>query len=335
MGHLKIGKLDSEILQRIVLDKIRLKREEVITKAGVGEDCAVIDFGKYECSISTDPITADVSNIGRLAINISCNDVASNGIEPLGITLAVMLPVNTRESEVEKIMEQAAETAKEVGVEIIGGHTEVTPAVNQPVIVSTAFGKGLKGTAANIRNMKPGNKIIMTKMAGMEGIGIIAANKDHELKDILTSEELIDAKKMINNISVVKEGIIAGRIGTCGMHDVTEGGILGGIWEMCHLSNLGAKVDLEKIPVDYVTKKITSYYGINPLRLISSGCMIIIAEEEKTMEIIESLQQDDISIKASIIGEIKERSFGIKQVDGNSNVEDIIPPYSDELYKVI
>ena len=88
MSELKIGKLDNDVLKRIVIDKIRLKRPEVRTRAGVGEDCAVIDFGEYECVISTDPITADVQDIGRLAIHISCNDIASNGIEPLGITLA-------------------------------------------------------------------------------------------------------------------------------------------------------------------------------------------------------------------------------------------------------
>lgn len=80
---LKVGKLDSELLKRIVIDKITYKRPEVLTKAGVGEDCAVIDFGDYECVMSTDPITATVNEIGRLSVHISCNDIASNGIEPL------------------------------------------------------------------------------------------------------------------------------------------------------------------------------------------------------------------------------------------------------------
>lgn len=138
---LKVGKLDSDVLQKIVIDKIKYKRPEVKTRAGIGEDCAVVDFGQYECVVSTDPITAAVSDIGRLAIHISCNDIASNGIEPLGITLAVMLPEGTTEKDVETIMAQAGAAAEAAGVEIIGGHTEVTKAVNQPVIVSTAFGR--------------------------------------------------------------------------------------------------------------------------------------------------------------------------------------------------
>ena len=98
MQVLKVGKLDSDLLKNAVIDRISLKRPEVLVRAGVGEDCAVIDFGEYECVLSTDPITAAVSEIGRLAIHISCNDIASNGVEPVGILLAVMLPEGSTEA---------------------------------------------------------------------------------------------------------------------------------------------------------------------------------------------------------------------------------------------
>jgi len=335
MAELKIGKLDSDILQRIVIDKIRYRRSEVKTRAGIGEDCAVIDYGEYECVVSTDPITADVKNIGRLAIHISCNDVASNGIEPLGITLAVMLPVGTTESDVQTIMTQAGTAAEEAGVEIIGGHTEVTPAVNQPVIVSTAFGRGIAGESASARNMRPGDMILMTKSAGLEGTGIIATEKAEELTGVLTPQELRRAQGMIRNVSVVKDGVTAGRIGTSGMHDVTEGGILGAVWEMCHISGLGAEVELEAIHVDPVTEKIAAHYGIDPLRLISSGCMLIVAPPSKAYKIVTEYHKIDVNIKSAIIGKICGAEHGITQIDPQGQESEIAPPYADELYKVI
>ena len=335
MAELKIGKLDSDVLQRIVIDKIRYRRPEVKTRAGIGEDCAVIDYGEYECVVSTDPITADVKNIGRLAIHISCNDVASNGIEPLGITLAVMLPVGTTESDVQTIMTQAGTAAEEAGVEIIGGHTEVTPAVNQPVIVSTAFGRGIAGESASARNMRPGDMILMTKSAGLEGTGIIATEKAEELTGVLTPQELRRAQGMIRDVSVVKDGITAGRIGTSGMHDVTEGGILGAVWEMCHISGLGAEVELEAIHVDPVTEKIAAHYGIDPLRLISSGCMLIVAPPSKAYKIVTEYHKIDVNIKSAIIGKICGAEHGITQIDPQGQESEIAPPYADELYKVI
>lgn len=320
---LKIGKLDSDVLQKIVIDKIKYKRAEVKTRAGIGEDCAVIDFGQYECVISTDPITAAVNQIGRLAIHISCNDIASNGIEPMGITLAVMLPEGTTMEEVETIMAQAGEAAEAIGVEIIGGHTEITNAVNQPVIVSTAFGRGLANASQSAYDMKPGDYVLMTKTAGLEGAAIIASDFPDQLQQILTEEELNHARSLFNQVSVVKEGVIAGSIGTAGMHDVTEGGILGAVWEMCHIAKLDAEIWIDKIPVDPVTQKIAKHFDINPLRLISSGCMLIMAPKEKKQKIIEALTAAEVEV--TCIGKVCQQGEGCE----------ISPPEADELYKVV
>lgn len=331
---LKVGKLDSDMLQAIVIDRIKYKRPEVKTRAGIGEDCAVIDYGQYECVISTDPITAAAKDVGRLSIHISCNDIASNGVEPLGITLAVMLPVGTTKEDVETIMTQAGAAAEAAGVEIIGGHTEVTAAVNQPVIVSTAFGRALSGASQSAHDMEPGNYILLTKTAGLEGTGIIAGDFAGELDGVLTAEELAHAKSLLDDVSVVKEGVIAGRIGTCGMHDVTEGGILGAVWEMCHIAGLGCRVWEKEIPVDPVTLKIAAHYGIDHLRLISSGCMLIMAAPDKKEEIMSAIKAAGVPV--SCIGRICPVSEGLllDRADGSGSVE-IVPPAADELYKVV
>jgi len=329
---LKTGKLDSQLLKDIVFKNIKFKREEVLTRPGIGEDCAVIDFGEYECVMSTDPITAAISEIGRLAVHISCNDIASNGIEPLGIMLAVMLPVGTTEKEIEEMMRQAGEASEELGVEIIGGHTEITPAVNQPVIVSTAVGRGLKGQSQLAEAMKPGNCILMTKEAGIEGTGIIANDKEEKLTGVLTPEEIKQAKEMLLQVSVVKEGVIAGSVGTNGMHDITEGGILGAVWEMCQIAELGAEIWEEKIPVSQVTSKICSFFKIDYLRLISSGCMLMIVEESKKQELEEKLK--DAGVKVTEIGRIKDLIYGINIVKDGKSLK-IEPPEADELYKII
>lgn len=329
---LKTGKLDSRLLEEIVFKNIKFKRPEVITRPGIGEDCAVVDFGSYECVLSTDPITAAVGEIGKLAVHISCNDIASNGIEPLGILLAIMLPEGTTEEQVEMIMKQAGEVSEELGVEIIGGHTEITSAVSKPVIVSTAIGRGEKWASQHTENMNPGDYILMTKQAGMEGTGIIAGDFGEELKGILTEGEFQVAKEMLNQVSVVKEGVIAGKIGTAGMHDITEGGVLGSVWEMCNIAKTGAEVWIEKIPVSDVTKKICDHFDIDYLRLISSGSMMIMVHPEVKDQMMDTLQNAGISV--ACIGVICEREAGIRMVKGDEKTV-IAPPASDELYKVI
>ena len=306
---LKTGKLDSKLLEEIVFENIKLKRPEVLTRPGIGEDCAVVDFGSYECILSTDPITAAINDIGRLAMHVSCNDVASNGVEPLGIMLAVLLPEGTTEAEINEMMRQAGEVSEELGVEIIGGHTEITAAVNKPVIVSTAIGRGMKWASQNAENMRPGDLIYITKTAGLEGTGIIAWDKAEELREFLSEEELDHAKSLISRVSVVKEGVLAGRVGTNGMHDVTEGGILGAVWEMCQVAKTGAEVWVDKIPVEDVTRKICDEYDIDYLRLISSGSMMIMVAPSKKEEMEKAMAENQIQF--TNIGIIRNRHDGI------------------------
>lgn len=329
---LKTGKLDSRLLEEIVFKNIKYKRPEVITRPGIGEDCAVVDFGAYECVLSTDPITAAVGEIGRLAVHISCNDIASNGIEPLGIMLAVLLPVGTTEEQVEEMMKQAGQASEELGVEIIGGHTEITPAVTKPVIVSTAIGRGAKWSSQQAENMKPGDYILMTKQAGLEGTGIIAGDFKDELAGFLSEEEFREAAEMLQKVSVVKEGILAGKIGTAGMHDITEGGVLGAVWEMCDIAETGAEVWVDQIPVADVTKKICDRFDIDYLRLISSGSMMIMVHPDVKEQMERELKNAGIPV--ACIGRICERGDGIYMVIGGEKIV-IAPPASDELYKVI
>lgn len=329
---LKTGKLDSRLLEEIVFKNIKYKRPEVITRPGIGEDCAVVDFGSYECVLSTDPITAAVGEIGKLAVHISCNDIASNGIEPLGIMLTVLLPEGTTEEQIELMMKQAGQASEELGVEIIGGHTEITPAVTKPVIVSTAIGRGAKWSSQQAENMKPGDYILMTKQAGLEGTGIIAGDFKDTLSGYLTEEEFREAAAMLEQVSVVKEGVIAGKIGTAGMHDITEGGVLGAVWEMCDIASTGAEVWIDKIPVAEVTKKICDRFDIDYLRLISSGSMMIMVRPELKEQMEKELQSEGVPV--ACIGRICEREVGICMVVEDEKIV-IAPPASDELYKVV
>ena len=330
MVRMKAGKLDSELLKEIVFKHIKLNRKEVLVRPAIGEDCAVVDFGEEACVLSTDPITGAVNEVGRLSVHISCNDIASSGTEPIGIMLTIMVPEGTTEEQIEEIMRQASEEAERLNVEIIGGHTEITNAVNKTVIVSTAIGKNQKEKLVKKSPVKPGDAIILTKYAGLEGTGIIATDYIDKLKQHLTNDELNRAKDMLNQLSVVKEGVIAGKAGALEMHDVTEGGVLGAVWEICERTGSGARIDYDKIPITKETLKICQIFGLDCLRLISSGCMMMVVSGEKTQEVLSALHQEQIP--ASQIGVVTEK--GRYMLKDGLEIE-IQPPASDELYKVL
>ena len=328
---MRIGKLDNEMLERLVLGKTGMSREEVIKGAGIGEDCAVLDFGSYDCVLSTDPITASAERIGALAVHVSCNDIAANGTEPIAIMLTVLLPPSVTEDEIEEIARQAHETAKDLGVSIIGGHTEITDSVNRPLISAVALGRATKQEI--IEEPEAGDVILVTKSLALEGTGILAEKYSDILRRAMSDDEIDRAKAMLDRVSVVKEGVIAGKIGVSAMHDITEGGVLGAVWEVCSLKKTGAEIKMENLPFEDETLALCAYLGIDPLKLISSGSMLIVARQGKELALTKALQEAGIPV--TTIGHMKPVSEGIVLIDRSGASEPIEPPGPDEVYKKI
>ena len=138
---MKVGKVPEAVLKRSVLKQIRTNRPEVLLGASVGEDCADVALQEDEMFVlSTDPITGTAKDIGNLAIQITLNDLASAGAEPIGVMLTFLLPEKLSEAKLRGMMEQAEAAAHAANVQIMGGHTEVTRVVNQPVISVVGVG---------------------------------------------------------------------------------------------------------------------------------------------------------------------------------------------------
>ncbi len=324
---MKIGKLPNSVLEKIVIEPVNnhsVGRKEVLLKPSVGEDCAALHMGDNICLLSTDPITGAVEDIGRLAININTNDIASSGGEPVGIMVTALLPAEISEEEISKIIEDLYIEAERVNIAILGGHTEITDAVNKPVLSCTVIGKTKKLIPSGGASI--GDSVIMTKYAAMEGTAIFANDKAYKLKSI--DKEVIErAKKLSENLSVIKEGQIGAELGAHAMHDVTEGGILGACWEIADCAGLGIEVYADKIPVLDETEIICKELGVDPLRLISSGSMVIVCDNEA--EMVSGLQK--AGVNASVIGKITAKD---RIVVNNGVKTELEEPDVDELYKV-
>ncbi|MDD4111926.1 MAG: AIR synthase family protein [Herbinix sp.] len=327
---MKIGKIPETILKRSVIKQIKHRREEVLVGPAIGEDCSIISLkGDEVFVISTDPITGTVQDIGTLAVHITANDIASSGAELIGIMLSILLPENTTEAELKAMMHDVDMVCDRLQIEVIGGHTEVTKAVNQPIVTVTGIGKMKKADMIMTSGAKPGQEIVMTKWIGLEGTAIIAKIKEQELLTKYSASFIEEAAKMIDYISVVPESRIAMKAGVTSMHDVTEGGIFGALWEIGAASKVGLEVDLKKIQLKQETVEICEFFNLNPYMLISSGCMLIVSDNGNLL--VDRLKEAGIA--AAVIGRITEGNDRI--VINNDEQRYLEPPKSDELYKVI
>jgi len=324
---LEIGKIPNDILEKLLSEFSDPIRSEVITRPGIGEDCAALDLSGDLCVVTTDPITGADDEIGTLGIHIALNDLASAGAEPVGLLVTILAPVDTRLETIENLIKQLKEVSSAMNIDIIGGHTEVTDAVNRLVLSITAIGKVRRDNLITTKGAKPGDSIILTKYAALEGTTILAWLFEEELTREFGGEFVDSAKNLLNNISVVKEGILAAKFGVSCMHDVTEGGVLGAAWEIGSASGYGIEIYKNRIPILEETRRICEFLSIDPLKLISSGSMLITTPNGE--ELLKILNQHDI--KASEIGCITfGKDFILK--DDDISVK-ITMPESDELYK--
>ena len=327
---LKIGKVPEAVLKRSIIKQIKYKRDEILVGAGVGEDCAAIGLAEDEIFVtSTDPITGTTQDIGALSVYVTANDIASSGAEVIGVMLSVLLPEGPEESELKEMMQQVEETCEELRIQTIGGHTEVTRVVNQPVITVTGIGKVKRDRLVTTAGAKPGDDIIITKWIALEGTSILAKEKEDELRGRFSPQFIEEAKGFSNYLSVVKDAGIACNFTVHSMHDITEGGVFGALWEVAQASGVGLTADIKKIPVRQESVEICEFFGINPYQLISSGSMVITAPGGS--DIVQALSEAGIS--AQIIGKITEGNDRILR--NGEEIRYLEPPKEDELYKVI
>lgn len=305
---MRLGKVSDSVLKRSVLKKIKTHREEVISGAALGEDCAFLQFEEGDLvGVTTDPVTCTKFGSGKAAVFNVTNDLAAGGAMPVAVLVSALFPRKTSEEKIKAHMEEMEEACALLNIQIAGGHTEITDAVTRPVLTLTGIGKAKKDNVTYTRNAKPFQDIVMTKWIGLEGTYLLAKERREEL---LTRypESMIDAAEEFENfLSVVPEAATAIMSGVSAMHDVSEGGIFSALWQLAESSGVGLEIDMKKIPVKQETIEICEFFGLNPYYFVSGGALLIATDNGH--DLVSELKKQDIF--ATVIG---------KTTDGNDRV---------------
>ncbi|MCI9314600.1 MAG: hydrogenase maturation factor [Lachnospiraceae bacterium] len=276
------GKISESVLKRSVLKKIKTHRDEVVCGAGIGTDCAILSFGEgFQTVLATTPVTSPAAQLGSYAVPMALNNVVLAGAEPVGIMLTILLPEETEETELQELMEGAEAACSEYGVQIVGGHTEVTSVVKEPVM--TVTGVGRRDAAVSLKGTGPGQDVVISKWIGLEGTVRLARQRRQELCTRYPERMVEEAAAFDRYLSIIPEAATAMKSGVCGMHDVSRGGIFGALWELAESAGVGLEIELKKIPVKQETIEICEFFGLNPYELLSGGCLIMTAENGEAL----------------------------------------------------
>lgn len=327
---MKIGKLPEQVLVRSVLRQIKHRREEVLSGPAVGRDCAALKLKDGEILVmSTDPITGTVKDMGSQAVHITANDLAVSGAEPLGIMLTLLLPDTVEEPQIRAMMQEVESTCEKLGMEVLGGHTEITNVVRQPLISVTGVGKLCQDQMPDLSRVRPGQDLVVTKWIGLEATAILAKEKEEELLKEFSPEFVRTAREFDRYLSVVPDAGAAAAAGVCAMHDITEGGVFGALWEVAEGANVGLEADLKKIPIRQETVEICEVFHLNPYHIMSSGSVLAVTEDGPGL--VRELER--AGIPAAVVG--RTTSGKDRIVRNGEDVQYLTRPQTDELYKVM
>jgi len=322
------GKLPPALLRRLVFGRLGVRRPETLVRAAYGEDSAVLDLGDDLVVLSSDPITAAGARAGWLGVHVACNDVAANGGTPVAVLLTILVPEGAPPSVVGTVMRDAHQAARELGVEIVGGHTEVTPGLSRLLLALTAVGRAPRGRHLTSAGARPGDALLLTKAAGLEGTAVLAHDFADTLRGHVSAVALRRARGFLRELSVVPEARVAAESGATALHDVTEGGVLGALYELAAASGVGFAVRAADVPVRPETAAICRALGLDPLRLLGSGALLIATPDGPAL--IEALATHGIA--ATVLGRALPRRRGRRLLTPTGPIL-LGPTDRDELYR--
>ena len=299
------GKIPENVLKRSVLREVKNNKENVITGASFGEDCAVLNL----CQNPSDTKTLLGSSVAlgegllesKIAVTKACNNLYADGFKAEHILLSVTIPESFEEEDLKNLMKELRAVADKEDVAIVSGHTAISRSLTNKCLVSvTALGRGT--ALKDKRKVKPGDTIIVTKWIGIEGAYILA----NEYKEIIVKRfrdefenNLLENSKYL---SIKEEAFLAASNGVKYMKDVSEHGLFGALYEMAEVIGRGVSVNLRDIPVKQEIIELCNFLDINPYEMKSSGMLLMVTDDKDgLLKVLE-----DAGICAAAIGSISD-----------------------------
>ena len=287
-----MSKFSLDVLRRCVFPFTTSDDPDVILGATFGEDVALTRVGGDILVSHLDPIVGAIDNIGWLAVHVACNDIATTGIPPRWILPLVLVPRPEDEDLLERIMRDADRAARDIGVSIIGGHTGYSANLARPLVAVTALGTATGREPLRTRGARVDDQVLVTKGIAIEGTAILAEDFADVARRLGVGEgDLVEARRLMMQISIVKEAVAIAVHGATAMHDVTRGGLMETLLEIAALSGVAIKMDAALLPVAPVVSRFARAFQFDPLWMISSGTLVATVPADHVVEVSRVLQE--------------------------------------------
>jgi len=332
-----IGKVNDDFFTKAILPAVGASNAQVLVGPAMGVDAAIIAMGEEYMAVAEDPIfpgpATSPEDFGWLTVHIGASDVAVTGIKPQFMTYSLLMPPETPEDYITRLVESISVNAAELGVSIVGGHTGFYSAVTVPTIGGvTVWGLGPKYITP--AGAKVGDAVLITKGAAIEAVALLGAELGQSLREAGMAPELIDrAAARIKEITVVQDALIAAQLpGVSAMHDATEGGLARGLWEVAQASGVGLLLERQAVIILPDIAAICEHFQLNPFEVISEGTLVLTVDPTAVADLLAAYNQ--AGIPAAAIGRVVPLEQGRRWLEKDGATTELLPPPVDRFWEV-
>jgi len=331
---LPVGKLPAEILERLLAGAPALDAR-LLLGPGIGLDCAVLDLGDRCLVFKSDPITFATEEIGWYAVQVNANDLATTGALPRWLLMTLLLPESRTDlALVESIFDQVYRACREMGISVLGGHTEITYGLDRTVLAVTLIGEVERQRLVTPRGANPGDRLLLTQGVPIEATAILARELPDRLAEFLSPAELRQAADFLHRPGIgvsraARLALTAG--GVTAMHDPTEGGLAGALWELAYASQRALLVETQAAPIPQLSARICEALGIDPLAAIASGALLICVQAQAAGAVRQAMEAG--GIPCSEIGWVEAGSPGVWEIKSGERTL-LARPARDEIARI-
>lgn len=325
---MRSGKISENVLGRSVLKRCKTEQKNMVQGPGIGRDCAIFHVGeKNQIVTSIQTAVIDEPAKVRYLLCHAANNLLCGGAVPMAVNIAIVLPAEAEEAVLREIMDTARVCCTELQMALAGGHTEVSAAVRKAVITVSAIGICEK-EALPASKCCPGLELVMTGYAGMEGTAILAQHEQKKLLEHFPLDMVETAKRFDDYLFVQKEAQKALECGAAAMHDVSQGGVFGALWELGESISAGLEVELKKIPLKQETVEVCEFFDLNPYCLLSGGALLIAVQDGQQLV----MELAKLGISAVIIGRTTDKKDRV--LLNGEECRFLEKPAQDEIFKM-
>ena len=310
----ELGKIHPEFFNKVIYPRLGKPDRSVIVKPQHGVDFGVIDLGANVMVLSTDPFyiakELGIEKAAWFAVHILASDVAVSGIKPRYLAVDLNLPPEMTEDELTRMWETVHNECKKLGIAVVTGHTARYAGCNYPMVGgATVFGIDRKEKLIKPK-INVGDAIIVSKGPAIETTGLMSAYFPRFLEEKYGKALAKKAQDVYYQMSTVKDAAIAAKVGgVTAMHDATECGVFGGLYEMAAHSRVGLNIYVDDIIMQDAVKKTCECFGIDPYCAISEGTLLASVKKGEARSVVRALEAE--GIPASIAGEAIPAKSGI------------------------